>query len=253
MKRIFLIFVFLSPTLSTADSDLESALSGCAAIKNAKQKAGCYDSVTKLAVQARPSVALQPAAATPKTSQHAEFIAKAKSDITRNFKDPSSVQWRNLFVSGDQMPVLCGELNGKNSYGAFVGFRRFYAAANTSLQEIEDAKHPAMMNGMWPSMCGNKVEDVGAAESVTPPPTAIDSAQKSKWITTMAQRNGCEGAINIKASSKDGAREKFQATCENKVLEFTCEFNGEISEAMGGIPFVSVTGKSYTTQPACWM
>lgn len=77
-------------------------------------------------------------------------------------------------------------------------------------------------------------------------------SQKEKWVTTMATKNGCDGAIRVNFKNNDGIREVFEAICENKTIEFTCEFSGPVSEAMGGIPFVAVTGKSYQTQPACW-
>lgn len=92
--------------------------------------------------------------------QLTSFIAAAKSNVTKDFKDPFSVQWRNLFVSQDgTLKILCGELNGKNSYGAYIGFRRFFAT-DSVLQLIEDPKTPSIMNGMWPKVCGNKVADV---------------------------------------------------------------------------------------------
>lgn len=38
-------------------------------------------------------------------------------------KDPSSVQIRKLMVETDEKCVRwCGEINAKNSYGAYVGF-----------------------------------------------------------------------------------------------------------------------------------
>jgi len=69
----------------------------------------------------------------------------------------------------------------------------------------------------------------------------------------MAEKNGCVGAVRVDFKNKDGIREVFEASCENKTLEFTCEFSGPVSEGMDGIPFVAVAGKSYQTQPACWL
>jgi hypothetical protein len=65
-------------------------------------------------------------------SQYQKFIADAKSVMTVNFKDPGSAQWRNLFISeiknGDLTTwFLCGEVNAKNSYGAYIGFKAFIA------------------------------------------------------------------------------------------------------------------------------
>lgn len=51
-----------------------------------------------------------------KTKQLREFAASS-------LKDPKSSQFRNeRFVNG----VLCGEINSKNSFGAYVGFKRFF-------------------------------------------------------------------------------------------------------------------------------
>lgn len=50
---------------------------------------------------------------------------KAASD---QMKDPSSSQFRNLRVRPAAAPenrVVCGEINAKNSYGGYVGFKPF--------------------------------------------------------------------------------------------------------------------------------
>lgn len=97
-------------------------------------------------------------------SKYGEFIALAKAKITDEFKDPSSVQWRNVVVStrdGGSL-ALCGELNGKNSYGAYVGFRRFFATQSTlaSATDIEDPENGFRVPGFWESFCGRPVESV---------------------------------------------------------------------------------------------
>ncbi len=46
----------------------------------------------------------------------------ARELVAPTLYDPSSAQFRNLRVSGD---FLCGEVNGKNRFGAYVGFRPF--------------------------------------------------------------------------------------------------------------------------------
>lgn len=88
------------------------------------------------------------------------FLRFAKDSLTRSFKDPSSVQYRGLFISGKPMLVLCGEVNGKNSYGAYVGFRRFYATGKPMLDSIESPSERYVFERMWPSMCGNKQIDI---------------------------------------------------------------------------------------------
>lgn len=89
-----------------------------------------------------------------------------------------------------------------------------------------------------------------APQGTTPKPS---STQKEKWVTTMAQLNGCESPITVSLKSQEGLRENYEAKCANKSVEITCEFDGPV-EARGahGLPSVLVTGKSYTNKPACW-
>lgn len=88
------------------------------------------------------------------------FANFAKEELTRSFKDPSDVQFRRVFIAGKALPVLCGEVNGKNSYGAFVGFRRFYATGKGVLTEVEPVRDTFVFDSMWPRMCGDKLADI---------------------------------------------------------------------------------------------
>jgi hypothetical protein len=118
-------------------------------------------------------------------------------------------------------------------------------------QEIDRAmrKNELLKKCMVARGWSASTSSTAATQVVNSTPTL---SQKEKWLTTMAEKNGCEGAVRVDFKNKAGIREVFDASCENKTLEFTCEFSGPVTEAMGGIPFVAVTGKSYQTQPACW-
>ncbi len=52
----------------------------------------------------------------------------AKEMVVSELKDPSSAQFRGLFAitRGRGDDTVCGEINAKNSFGGYVGFRRFY-------------------------------------------------------------------------------------------------------------------------------
>lgn len=95
-----------------------------------------------------------------KLGNYKNFSKFAKESIANQFKDPGSVQFRGLFVSGRKMSVLCGEINGKNSYGAYVGFNRFYSTGKATLNSVESAQNKSVFESMWPSMCGDKISDV---------------------------------------------------------------------------------------------
>ncbi|EHB5917547.1 hypothetical protein JXB84_001100 [Escherichia coli] len=64
-------------------------------------------------------------------------IFLAKSEVAANLKDPASAQFRNVKVSkmsdaedGRVVAVVCGEINGKNGFGAYAGFHPFFVELN---------------------------------------------------------------------------------------------------------------------------
>lgn len=63
---------------------------------------------------------------------------EAQQIVGKLLKDPSSAQYQNVsFVSSKE--AVCGEVNAKNSYGAYVGFRRFHVRAGEAMLEPSDA------------------------------------------------------------------------------------------------------------------
>lgn len=55
--------------------------------------------------------------------------AHIQAAVIDDLKDPGSAQLRRLQVydlSDGQGRIICGEMNGKNSFGAYVGFQPFY-------------------------------------------------------------------------------------------------------------------------------
>lgn len=56
----------------------------------------------------------------------------AKVGITKKLKDPNSAMFRSLMVHRGDAPTsgnyfVCGEINSKNSYGGYTGFKPFVA------------------------------------------------------------------------------------------------------------------------------
>jgi hypothetical protein len=56
----------------------------------------------------------------------AQLIAKAKETATRDFMDPDSAKFRKLSVVRGS---VCGEVNSKNGFGGYVGYKRFVSVA----------------------------------------------------------------------------------------------------------------------------
>jgi hypothetical protein len=58
-----------------------------------------------------------------------------ESAVAAQMRDPSSVQFRNVKTGTD---ALCGELNAKNGFGGYVGFKPFVAHFATGQSPLVD-------------------------------------------------------------------------------------------------------------------
>lgn len=54
-----------------------------------------------------------------------ELLPVAKQAVASELKDPDSAKFRRLASYPDR-GLVCGQVNGKNSYGAYSGFTDFY-------------------------------------------------------------------------------------------------------------------------------
>jgi hypothetical protein len=76
-------------------------------------------------------VAMTPIVESRPVSLSASQRAQIESTVTTDFKDPGSAQFRNVRAAdltledGTKERRVCGEVNGKNSFGAYVGFTMF--------------------------------------------------------------------------------------------------------------------------------
>ncbi|WP_304273996.1 hypothetical protein [Caulobacter segnis] len=66
----------------------------------------------------------------------------AKAHAADLLRDPSSAQFRNVRVTGSH---VCGEINGKNGFGAYSGFVRFHGDKDTA--EIDPGDGGPTFNG----------------------------------------------------------------------------------------------------------
>jgi hypothetical protein len=134
MRRIISVSMLAAvcslPTASAKD------VFTCEKIKEKSVRASCIESrdskqdgaakLEEIEVKKKEEVA-----ALDKSKEMEAFVATSKDVLTKNYKDPSSVQFTNLVVS-DRSKInpgwiaLCGSVNGKNSYGGYVGVKMFY-------------------------------------------------------------------------------------------------------------------------------
>jgi hypothetical protein len=64
-------------------------------------------------------------------------IKKAKHNLANKMKDPSSVQWKDIRKIDENL--VCGEYNAKNSYGAYIGFKKFASLRDLLILDDEQA------------------------------------------------------------------------------------------------------------------
>jgi len=63
---------------------------------------------------------------------NSQLESRATQEFASHLKDPGSAEFRNLYLhnikaSGlSKSAYVCGEVNAKNSFGAYVGYTRFY-------------------------------------------------------------------------------------------------------------------------------
>ncbi len=74
-------------------------------------------------------------------SYERDFTMQTEKKVKQLFKDPSSVKLKgvafgNSDVTGD---AIYGEVNGKNSFGAYTGFKKFVSTGKTTLFENQDS------------------------------------------------------------------------------------------------------------------
>lgn len=115
---------------------------------------------------------------------------QARKLVAATLVDPNSAEFRNVRGHTD---VVCGEVNGKNRLGAYVGFRRFIADLKvprammdpeyepSSLSTDEQAKRLAQLefDTRWTEACDGP-GGVSAAEEPFNP-TAQRSAAEENW------------------------------------------------------------------------
>lgn len=97
---------------------------------------------------------------------YATFVAAAKSVLVRDFKDPNSAQFRDTYVSAmsDAAIALCGEVNAKNSYGAYIGFKKFLViqinGEPISQGKIASDEVDVVFDTLFKGYCSDKLRDV---------------------------------------------------------------------------------------------
>ena len=86
-------------------------------------------------------------------SQQQVWNERGKAAIRHKLKDPDSAVFRRVFFNrADGIPVTCGEVNARNSFGAYMGFQRFVAGGEV-LAYLEEETGTAEFDIVWAELC----------------------------------------------------------------------------------------------------
>lgn len=85
------------------------------------------------------------------------WVENGKEAAAAKLKDSSSARFQNVFfkkssLEGKTIPVVCGEINGKNSYGGYSGFQRFVSAGQTMTILQSDMEYNEFVK-VWNQLC----------------------------------------------------------------------------------------------------
>ncbi|HHY0523017.1 TPA: hypothetical protein ACVU5K_004812 [Vibrio parahaemolyticus] len=82
------------------------------------------------------------------------WIVKGQMAVKEKLKDSGSAKFRNLFFnrSKDGIPVTCGEVNSKNSFGAYSGYQRFVSGGSIELTFLEEEVSDGFSK-VWKTLC----------------------------------------------------------------------------------------------------
>lgn len=117
----FLFSLVIAPSFAASDFS-------CEKIKEKVIRNSCIASRDEASSKKKASDAAseERAATESRRAELDEFVAKSKRLLTQNYRDPQGAQFQDLVVAETKIDrTLCGSVNGKNSYGAFVGYKRF--------------------------------------------------------------------------------------------------------------------------------
>lgn len=88
--------------------------------------------------------------------QTAEFLwqERGKDAVRELLKDPDSAEFRNVHFSRgqDDIPMTCGEVNARNSFGGYAGYQHFISGGRPELTFINDGSIQDF-RALWDRYC----------------------------------------------------------------------------------------------------
>jgi len=83
------------------------------------------------------------------------WIIKGKEMVSSLLKDSDSAQFRHVFFSDKEVPIVCGEVNSKNSFGGYAGYQKFLTGNRPDLTFFQTDMKPTEFVEVWNRLCAN--------------------------------------------------------------------------------------------------
>lgn len=109
--------------------------------------------MTELEAQQSRSVELIPVADTDDWGKQQQWIRIGKDAVRAKLKDSGSAKFKDVyfFRGRDRVPVTCGQVNAKNSFGGYSGFQHFVSAGSADLTYLESEVKD--FRAVWNRLC----------------------------------------------------------------------------------------------------
>lgn len=81
------------------------------------------------------------------------WMDRGMESVKNKIKDPDSARFRSVYFhqGTDGIPVTCGEVNSKNSFGGYTGYQRFVSAGKPELTWLEE--QVSDFGAVWSRLC----------------------------------------------------------------------------------------------------
>jgi len=90
------------------------------------------------------------------SGQEIAWIERNKDHVRARLKDGDAAKFRNIRISyklNGTTPIVCGEVNSRNSFGAYVGFQGWIGAGSVG-QYLAADMAPGEFPKLWRQFCG---------------------------------------------------------------------------------------------------
>jgi hypothetical protein len=119
-------------------------------------------------------------------------IDRARTSVASHLKDPDSAKFRNERQVSDV--AVCGEVNGKNMFGAYSGFAQFLAMKRPGGFDV--IIDPDMTDRFAGSVCGYAKAETEAKTKIKAPQPAVE-IPGVRWSVQLASVSSEETAEAI--------------------------------------------------------